>query len=569
MYRDVIYADADIDDSLSSSSSDGDGGGIGVDDALRSAIAMRMLEPLDNGLGRDVDRVLPRDDECREDCYRDVHGGHRDDDRYHHRIAWSSIPYWETSTTTTAAATATMFPTRDAPPDRWDHAATLTAINPTEMVKYASPLHAAIHDNGGAGDHRPIDDGDAVFARLDDGEYGGGGGGEVEMIGPGIDTTSSPTTVGKRRGVTFGTKDSVHTYDERCEVLRNVDGEFFDVARRIMDVENDAEARLQRRGRRGGGSGSILSALFCGIGGEGGGGEDETASRVDGNDEIVDENGWPTKGLVADFLSALKYRMENLGSSSREGDDDVAARTKEIARRINAYGLPMTGLTTVTSTTTKMPLMAMPMEDGGGGGDSDSNGVAFTYEGVNSRIPRPFPVLPVDDDDENDQGLANRASKCHTSHDSKGSSSWKSNITSPFSLGSASIFASLLGPKSATPTVEECKTTMVDSVRVACEERLRQLISELNSLRASGEDDAWARDATGGVSDREEKGEEDGEWYDRVLMYVGGAEMTKDRLRGNPDGRAPHYDGEHHLIDGGRANGRPAAYTVTKKTSYI
>ena len=56
-----------------------------------------------------------------------------------------------------------------------------------------------------------------------------------------------------------------------------------------------------------------------------------------------------------------------------------------------------------------------------------------------------------------------------------------------------------------------------------------------------GGDDGGARGASGGVvPDREDDGEEDGEWYDRVLKYVGGAEATQGRRsRGTPDGWAP------------------------------
>jgi hypothetical protein len=90
--------------------------------------------------------------------------------------------------------------------------------------------------------------------------------------------------------------------------------------------------------------------------------------------------------LVADFLAALRYRMENLGSpppSSSGGrhddddddDDDVAARTREIARRIDAYGLPMAGMMRVATPMMKIPSalgraggVAMAVDDGGENG---------------------------------------------------------------------------------------------------------------------------------------------------------------------------------------------------------
>ena len=232
------------------------------------------------------------------------------------------------------------------------------------------------------------------------------------------------------------------------------------------------------------------------------------------------------------------------------------------------------------------------------------------------RTPRPFPVLPIDDDresdgeaDENDHMLANRRPDRGRSHDRKGSSR-KSTASSPlFALGP--VLASLLGPKSATPTIEECEvrlaqigseirnaqimfddttngevrsacrqriskladerrfhqivherhriqamweTTMVESVRVACQERLRQLISELESLRAlGGEEDAGARDASdnGPVRDLTDVGDEDGEWYDRVLEYVGGAEATQDKMQ-----RMSSEGGANCHLDGGRRHER-------------
>jgi hypothetical protein len=224
--------------------------------------------------------------------------------------------------------------------------------------------------------------------------------------------------------------------------------------------------------------------------------------------------------------------------------------------------------------------------------------------------------LPIDDDresdgeeaDENDHMLANRPPDRGRSHDRKGSSRKSTTLSPLFALGP--VLASLLGPKSATPTIEECEvrlaqigseirnaqimfddttngevrwacrqriskladerrfhqivherhriqtmweTTMVESVRVACQERLRQLISELESLRASGGEDAGARDASGNgpVRDLTDVGDMDGEWYDRVLEYVGGAEATQDKMpRMSSEGRANCH------LDGGRRHER-------------
>ena len=121
------------------------------------------------------------------------------------------------------------------------------------------------------------------------------------------------------------------------------------------------------------------------------------------------------------------------------------------------------------------------------------------------------------------------------------------------------------------------KTTRVRSVRMACEERLRQLMSELKSLEVvSGGEDAGARDATGGRSDHrdstggaanddEDAGCEDGGRPGRVPGYPGGAEGTHDGTPSeSPDGSAHccHPDGGRrferppHDDDRGRASSR-------------
>jgi hypothetical protein len=225
-------------------------------------------------------------------------------------------------------------------------------------------------------------------------------------------------------------------------------------------------------------------------------------------------------------------------------------------------------------------------------------------------MPRPFPVLPIDDDreldgdaDENNQMLANRSPHRRGSNVLK-ESSRKLTTSSPlFAPGPTST---PLGPKSALPTIEESmvrlgqisseiqkaqimfdsttngevrsacrrrisklanerrihqivherhriltmsRTTTVISVRVACEERLRQLMSELESLEASGGVSAGTRDESGGRSKRrdspggaandEDAGDDDGGWYGRLLDYVGGAEVTHDETLS----RTPRWEG--------------------------
>ena len=109
----------------------------------------------------------------------------------------------------------------------------------------------------------------------------------------------------------------------------------------------------------------------------------------------ADRDGWdgPSERLVADFLAALRYRMENLETSPSSGervcDGVVAARTREIARRIDAYGLPMAGMTRAATTKAmNIPLafggageVATAVDDGGGGGGGGENSVSVAQAG--------------------------------------------------------------------------------------------------------------------------------------------------------------------------------------------
>ena len=68
----------------------GGGGGLGIDRALRTAIARRMLAPLDIGLGWDVDYLLPRGGD---------YGDLRDGDLRDRRSRPGPVPPWEGSRT--------------------------------------------------------------------------------------------------------------------------------------------------------------------------------------------------------------------------------------------------------------------------------------------------------------------------------------------------------------------------------------------------------------------------------------------------------------------------------------
>ena len=161
-----------------------------------------------------------------------------------------------------------------------------------------------------------------------------------------------PLTPATTKSVTFGTHDEFYQWDEQLDVLKYVDDEFFEVANFLMeDVDDDGlaevgawedeESRLNKQQRRGG----ILSILFGGCSG-GGIETDDCYDNSRGRKYHSRRKYQLTEKLVNDFYSAVKFRMEKIEANSAccEGEEnqenDVATRTREIALRINAYGLP-------------------------------------------------------------------------------------------------------------------------------------------------------------------------------------------------------------------------------------
>jgi len=223
-------------------------------------------------------------------------------------------------------------------------------------------------------------------------------------------TSSSILCQSTNKSVTFNTKDEFHSWDEQLDVLKYIDEEFFNVAHYLIDVvgiDNNStdnyyckyskeeeelillrstqqqNKQQQKNGANRGdisggcGGGGILTRLFgCGI--------DISAADVFKFDDIdleqrereqqeiinsqqqqqVDEQERLDEGkkkyqltnkLVDDFVEAVKYRMEiieNSPSSEEEevGDvSDVVTRTREVARKMYAYGLPIIGMVPRTS----------------------------------------------------------------------------------------------------------------------------------------------------------------------------------------------------------------------------
>ena len=223
-------------------------------------------------------------------------------------------------------------------------------------------------------------------------------------------TSSSILCQSTNKSVTFNTKDEFHSWDEQLDVLKYIDEEFFNVAHYLIDVvgiDNDnntddyyckyskeeeelilmrsAQQQKQKQQKNsadignssgGCGGGGILTRLFgCGIDISAADvfkfddidleqREREQQEIIDSQQQQINEQERLDEGkkkyqltnkLVDDFVEAVKYRMEiieNSPSSEEEevGDvSDVVIRTREVARKMYAYGLPLIGMVPRTS----------------------------------------------------------------------------------------------------------------------------------------------------------------------------------------------------------------------------
>ena len=174
------------------------------------------------------------------------------------------------------------------------------------------------------------------------------------------------------KSVSFNTRDKIHQWDDQLDQLKYVDEAFFAAAKYLLedihnvtndyylekeednfkrfhhlqsDVEHDEVIRNKSVG--------IMAKLFqCGnlrdIG--------ETSHQrpylgLDGEvldngkcaNQLKDNMFKLTEKLIQDFETAVKFRMQNLEENyltPTEKTGEKAAKTKEIARKIDAYGLP-------------------------------------------------------------------------------------------------------------------------------------------------------------------------------------------------------------------------------------
>jgi len=190
-----------------------------------------------------------------------------------------------------------------------------------------------------------------------------------------------------------------------------------------------------------------------------------------------------TKKLVQDFEQAVKFRMNNIIETTNNNNDsggimeeesEVVTRTREIAAKIEAYGLPG---------------MSIPTDAANDDDDDDDDGVPSPHQQsyhdggplfgsehdveasskLERRKPCHFPILPTDDDDDDDSGgmdenerrfyntfgnisilkesaATHNRRRCH------------SQSSSPFK-SVCQLFSTLVGPRtpSSTPSKEQCQ----------------------------------------------------------------------------------------------------------------
>lgn len=374
--------------------------------------------------------------------------------------------------------------------------------------------------------------------------------------------TDAPNTPTTPKFVSFGTHDKIHHFDDQLDQLKFVDEEFLSLAHFLLEVvgvgsvlngdedwfddalledgnvgvdkvfKGSMHARDGVDKRRNG----ILSRLcvcgdgddvldddelaYHGINGEVIGGDGIRSTHSFGNTDNT--SGLPrtrrryrlTEKLIRDFELAVRFRMENIALMNVSGEDGgvesgIVAPTREIARKIEAYGLPKLPKRAIDCTA--VVENACDEEDRDHGvisvGSKDEHVVSM-HQRSSSFLPRQsglplffplsfqtspederrrrdahfFPVLPgVDDDDENDQ--------CHSNTNRHISNKIMSSSSPPF-------FATFLKSTSSTPSDENCqwrlhqirreiekvqhmsKSTQNKAVQSACQKRISKLNDE-------------------------------------------------------------------------------------------
>ena len=406
------------------------------------------------------------------------------------------------------------------------------------------------------------------------------------------------------RNVSFRTHDEIRQFDEQFDQLKHVDEVFFEVAHFLLDVVGNSVDITQFLEKTGSAANEdldlvpsgaqqplsgVLAKLFgCSIrdisvmndAAEQAINDGPLVNRVDGHP--LRRKYFLSEKLVKDFSLALEFRMNNIGSIH---DEEIVSRTREVSRKVDAYGLPF-----MTRTE--------------GGGEGSLKHLEKTEPSLFTQLPDPnkvcmpgdiktFPVLPTDDEeddddcgnDENGQFLANSSLVVKTLP--------QPAIPKP-SLPES--ICSFFSTKSATPSKGECqkrltqikteiskvqtmldttqndsvreacrarlgklsaeqrlfqiiqerekiqymmKTSKVDKIRSACRARLSQLLIEMEALEIDQDerDDTEVGDnySTVRVADVGNDENNDGngdDWYERALKYVNSSRRPSDHGHG-------------------------------------
>ena len=407
---------------------------------------------------------------------------------------------------------------------------------------------------------------------------------QVAIATSAVTTThhSNPANVGQSstsrgpsstKSVTFQTHDQYHSWDEQLDQLKHVDEDFFNVAHYLLEVVNvgsvdvnyfddeNGELFFNDDGGYGGGQdinkvttpvngadcsgGSILAKIFtfieCGttedvlFGGHGGPYHYHQTSNNNNSNNMTSTFGEQkkyklTKKLVQDFEQAVKYRMENIETNDSLTlggglESEVVTRTREIADKIEAYGLP--GMPQSHHDGILQQQLQQPYQDGGVGNEDvvayrdcydveydneeeeeyTRNFEASNLERRKRNEPRHFPILPTDDEDaihrggmsEDERRFYNTFGNIPTLKEIDQKINTQIN-SQPHLKSVCKIFKTLVGPRrtssSSAPSKEQCQIRiqqiqreiynaerMMDSSRskeviLACVNRINKLKDE-------------------------------------------------------------------------------------------
>jgi len=376
------------------------------------------------------------------------------------------------------------------------------------------------------------------------------------------------STSGSTPRVSFGTHDQIFQWDEQLDLLKHVDEEFFNVAHFLLDVVGVWD-EANGNGNGGGvakegenyyfvdeeefqwsddanNSGHGVGAGIGGLGKKGSKlltwltifncGQPVSGGSLSGDDYNynkssfgMDDGDWSmnsdeknnrakkyrlTEKLVKDFEAAVDFRMENISSKVRTGEEesDLVKRTREIARKVKAYGLPKRekkgedesnrGIVSVGGSYDKSEPSQQPERK---------------RQHDTSYIPRLADFDNDDDEEEEEEekekgendkpnSIKRKSQPLKTKHpsspigpyaNSPPNSDTKAKVSSPRKSTNNCLFQPFFRSKSSTPSAEECQkrlhqikheienvqkmngTTKNKAVQAACQKRITKLKDEM------------------------------------------------------------------------------------------